>query len=209
MNEMTATRVKICGITCLEDALCAVEAGADALGFVFYDKSPRCLSAPEAGKIVASLPPFVTTVGLFVNEAPDRVRRIMTTAGLQVVQLHGDESPADCGALAPWPVIKALRVRGAASLEGIDDYPVRALLLDAWSAGGYGGSGERFDWDLLAGLKPRVPLILAGGLNPDNVAEAVARVRPYAVDVSSGVEKSPGRKDRQRIINFIKQVKNR
>lgn len=206
---MQLTRVKICGITKLEDALCAVEAGADALGFVFYEKSPRYITPLKAQRIVSALPPFVTTVGLFVNEPQDKIRRIMTLARLQVVQLHGDEKPEDCRDLEPWQVIKALRVKNADSLVGADEYPVDALLLDAWSGNQYGGSGKRFDWDLLTDLNARVPLVLAGGLSPDNVAEAVARVRPFAVDVSSGVEESPGRKDHQKIINFIKQVKNR
>lgn len=206
---MQLTRVKICGITKLEDALCAVEAGADALGFVFYEKSPRYITPLKAQRIVAALPPFVTTVGLFVNKPQDNIRRIMTQARLQVVQLHGDEKPEDCRDLEPWQVIKALRVKNAESLVGADEYPVDALLLDAWSGNQYGGSGKSFDWDLLTDLNARVPLVLAGGLGPDNVAEAVARVRPFAVDVSSGVEESPGRKDHQKIINFIKQVKNR
>lgn len=205
---MATTRVKICGITTLEDALCAVDAGADALGFVFYEKSPRYITPLKAQRIVAALPPFITTVGLFVNMPVAKIEQIMTMTRLQIIQLHGDESPDECNGFGPWPVIKALPVRNAESLKGISAYQVRALLLDAWSGKQYGGSGRCFDWQLLKDLNRRTPLILAGGLNPDNVAEAIAQVAPYGVDVSSGVESTPGRKDHQRIVQFIRQVKN-
>jgi phosphoribosylanthranilate isomerase len=201
------TRVKICGITNVEDAIQAVEAGADALGFVFYEKSPRCVTPSQVQKIIAELPPFVTTVGLFVNEEIPQVRRIMTGARLDVVQLHGDEAPEDC-IIEPLRVIKALRVKNAASLKGTDRYQVSALLLDAWSDKGYGGTGEQFDWQLVRQLTANRPLILAGGLSPANVAIAVQEVRPYAVDVSSGVEVEPGKKDHQQVAEFIRQVRN-
>lgn len=204
---MAITRVKICGITTLEDALCAVDAGADALGFVFYEKSPRYITPLKAQRIVAALPPFVTTVGLFVNTLREKIEQIMTMTRLQVIQLHGDEIPDDCKGFEPWPVIKALQVKDAASLKGITEYQVNALLLDAWSGKQYGGSGRCFDWQLLKDLNREIPLVLAGGLNPDNVAEAIGQVAPYGVDVSSGVEASPGRKDHQLIVEFIRQVK--
>ena len=204
---METPRVKVCGITDLADAQAVVAAGADALGFVFYEKSPRCVATEKAAEIVAALPPFVTTVGLFVNAGQDVISSTMMTAGLDVAQLHGDETPADCR-LAPWRTIKALRVKNADSLHSAADYPVSALLLDAWSDDAYGGTGKQFDWQLVQQLNSQCPVILAGGLNPDNVAAAIATAKPYAVDVSSGVELSPGRKDIEKVNKFIQQVRN-
>ncbi len=204
---MALTRVKICGITNHDDAHCAVAAGADALGFVFYDKSPRCISAAAAAEIVATLPPFVTTVGLFVNAAAGEVERTIEIARLNIAQLHGDEQPADC-AILNVPVIKAVRVKSAGSLSNVGAFRVAALLLDAWNDDRYGGTGETFDWQLAQKLTAGQPLILAGGLTPDNVAAAIATVNPYAVDVSSGVERSPGIKDHDKIYQFIEQVRN-
>ncbi len=200
------TRIKICGITNIEDALAAVEAGADALGFVFYDKSPRFVSPIEVQKIIAELPPFVVRVGLFVNEPEVQIRRIMAAAELDVVQLHGDEPPENC-LFEPLRVIKALRVRDAASLEGADRYQVSALLLDAWCDENYGGTGKSFDWQLAKRLTGKRPLILAGGLNPENVIDAVRLVKPYAVDVSTGVENAPGVKDADKIRAFCAAVR--
>ncbi|OEU73071.1 MAG: N-(5'-phosphoribosyl)anthranilate isomerase [Desulfuromonadales bacterium C00003093] len=204
---MANTRVKICGITNVEDALQAVEAGADALGFVFYHRSPRFVTPREVQKIIAELPPFVTTVGLFVNEPLPRIRRTMAAARLDVVQLHGDESPEDC-LIEPLRVIKALRIKDAASLEGAARYQVSALLLDAWSDEHYGGTGLSFDWQLVRRLTGKRPLILAGGLTPENVVAAVRQVKPYAVDVSSGVEAAPGKKDHRKVAEFICRVRN-
>ena len=204
---MANTRIKICGITNIEDAIQAVEAGADALGFVFYDKSPRFVTPHEVVKIVAELPPFVTSVGLFVNEPIARIRKAMAAARLDVVQLHGDELPADCQ-IDCLPVIKALRVKDAASLQGAERYQVAALLLDAWSDEHYGGTGLSFDWQLARRLTGMRRLILAGGLNPENVSDAVRQVKPYAVDVSSGVEMHPGKKDHQKVAEFICRVRN-
>ncbi len=201
------TRVKICGITNLEDALQAVEAGADALGFVFYRKSPRCVSAEQVRDITAQLPPFVARVGLFVNALPEWIEQTMDVAGLNLIQLHGDETPEQCH-FSRYPVVKALRVKDAGSLIGADAYPVAGLLLDAWSDDAYGGTGHSFDWQLARNLTAARPLILAGGLNPDNVAAAVRTVEPYAVDVSSGVELEPGRKDHEKVRKFIEQVRN-
>ncbi|NCO52804.1 MAG: phosphoribosylanthranilate isomerase [Deltaproteobacteria bacterium] len=199
-------RVKICGITTVEDALAAVAAGADALGFVFYPPSPRAITTEQAAAIIAALPPFVTSVGLFVNQSRDLIEQTATFCGLDLLQLHGDESAEDC--LIPGRrVIKALRVKDATSLQRAADYRVCGLLLDAWQEQLYGGSGQSFDWALLKEFALRQPVILAGGLTPHNVAAAVETVRPYAVDVSSGVEVAPGKKDHAKLAEFIRQVK--
>lgn len=206
-NRPLAVRVKVCGITIVEDALHAIAMGADALGFVFYPRSPRHIEVEQARRIIAQLPPFVASVGLFVNADGEFVRSTIARCNLDVVQLHGDESPDQCR-YDGVKVIKALRVRNAASLEGIDQYPVAALLLDAWSEDAYGGTGQLGRWDLAAQVAKQRPVILAGGLNKDNVAEAIATVHPYAVDVSSGVEIAPGRKDAQLVGDFIYAAKH-
>jgi phosphoribosylanthranilate isomerase len=199
-------KVKICGITSVADALQATACGADALGLVFYSRSPRCVTQAQARVIIAALPPFVTTVGLFVNEAPERIRDIAEICGLDVIQLHGDEGPSACD-YSPRRTIKALRVKEAASLTGHEKFPTSALLLDAWVADAYGGTGETFNWDLAAGVARQRPVILAGGLTVQNVAEAVRSVHPYAVDVSSGVEAAPGKKDPEKVAAFIRRAK--
>lgn len=204
---MAVTRVKICGITNLADAKGAVAAGADALGFVFYPPSPRYVAPERVADIVAALPPFVTTVGLFVNAPAVKIHQIMVQTGLQLIQLHGDETPAQCHLHPPYPVIKALQVRDEESLSHLDAYPVAAFLLDAWSDEHYGGTGRQFDWQLVSRATLNKPIILAGGLTPANVATAVQLVKPYAVDVSSGVEREPGRKDLTRVAQFIEQVR--
>lgn len=198
-------RVKICGITNVDDARHAAACGADAVGLVFFAKSPRCVEPEQARQIVAALPPLVAAVGLFVNETSARIREIATFCGLSALQLHGDERPQAC-LLPPWRVIKALRVRDGSSLTGLESWPVSALLLDAWQEGSYGGTGHRFDWSLAVNAAGP-PIILAGGLTPDNVAEAVRTVRPWAVDVSSGVEATPGRKDPAQVAAFIRKAK--
>jgi phosphoribosylanthranilate isomerase len=188
-------RVKICGITNLEDAALAVRLGVDALGFVLAP-SPRQVSPETVRDIVREIPPLVETVGVFVNEAPSRIREIMGFCGLDLAQLHGDESPDDCEALAP-RAIKAVRLRDESSLAAAAAYrgKVRALLLDSYVKGRRGGTGTTLDWDLAArGLQLGIPVILAGGLNPGNVGRAVSLVRPFAIDVNSGVEERPGRK---------------
>jgi len=200
------TKVKICGITSLDDALMAVEAGADALGFVFFEKSPRYLSPEVAARIIESIPPMVQVVGLFVNAELDFVNRTADSCGLDIVQLHGDESPAYCR-LVRRRVMKAFRVRGPESLVSLADYRVAAYLLDAYSPNAYGGTGESFDWDCAAAAKEQGAIVLAGGLNPGNIALAVAKVAPYAVDVSSGVESSPGCKDPEKVRRFIQEAK--
>ncbi len=206
VTDSMTTKIKICGITNIEDAFFAVEAGADALGFVFYEKSPRYASPETVKQIISVLPPFVTTVGLFVNATIETIEQTMQMTGINIIQLHGDETPEECD-FASHPVIKAVRVKDAGSLAGIERYSVSALLLDAWSDQQYGGTGESFDWQLARNLTGQLPLILAGGLNPDNVVEAIRVVKPYAVDVSSGVEKSPGKKDHDKIRKFIQQVR--
>lgn len=199
-------KVKICGITNLDDALTAVEAGADALGFVFYDKSPRCIAPEKAAAIISALPPFVVTVGLFVNADVDFINTTAHTCLLDKVQLHGDESAEFC-ALVTRPVVKVFRVRGEACLESMKDYRVSAYLLDAYSPDAYGGTGLTFNWEIAKKAKQFGPIILAGGLTPDNVRQAVDTVGPYAVDVSSGVEAAPGRKDPVKVREFIQNAK--
>ncbi|MBF0212777.1 MAG: phosphoribosylanthranilate isomerase [Magnetococcales bacterium] len=198
-------RVKICGITNGEDALAAVEAGADALGFVFYARSRRYVEPETVARILELLPPFVTVTGLFVNAGRDRIRATNAICRLDAIQLHGDEAPGECRGL-PGRVIKAIRVGALEDLSGLERYPVQALLLDAKVADHYGGSGCAFDWSLISAYHPHVPLILAGGLHPDNVAAAVRQVRPYAVDVSSGVERAPGVKDHEKMAQFVRRV---
>ena len=199
-------RVKICGITSREDALHAAASGADALGFVFYDKSPRAVTPAQVRTIIAGLPPLVTCVGLFVNEAPEQVRAIAEQCGLDVIQLHGDEDPVACH-YPPHRVVKALRVRDAQSLADHGAYQVSALLLDAWVPESYGGTGHLGNWELAETVARQRPVILAGGLTPENVAAAVRQVRPYGVDVSSGVESEPGKKDPEKVARFIRMAK--
>ena len=205
-SDRDIVRVKICGITRVEDALRAIACGADALGFVFHPESPRYLQIEQARDIIAELPPFVTTVGLFVNAAPETVRQTVAACRIDAVQYHGDESPAEC-ALAPVRAIKALRVRDAGSLSGHHAYTTGALLLDAWSPAAYGGTGETFEWSLAETVARDRTVILAGGLTAENVAEAISVVRPFAVDVSSGVESKPGVKDLAKMTDFIAAVK--
>ena len=200
------TRVKICGITDLADALDAIAAGASALGFVFYKPSPRYVSPQLAADIIRQLPPFVTTVGLFVNASQAEVIQVLEQTGIDLLQFHGDEPEVFCRGFAR-PYIKAFRVRpGLDVMQQVALYPsARGVLLDAYRPGVPGGTGEVFDWALIpAALAPQV--ILAGGLNADNVAEAISQVTPYAVDVSGGVEAAPGRKDRARINAFMAAV---
>jgi phosphoribosylanthranilate isomerase len=199
-------KVKICGITERDDALHAAACGADALGFVFYAASPRRVTPAQARAIIADLPPFVTRVGLFVNEDPGRIREIAGQCGLDALQLHGDELPQDCR-LPPYRVIKGSRPRRPEELEPLAEYPVSALLIDAAVPGQFGGTGQRADWELARRLTERQRVILAGGLSPENVADAVRQVRPYGVDVSSGVESAPGKKDPERVARFIRTAK--
>jgi len=199
-------RIKICGITNLEDALAAVEAGADALGFVFYEKSPRFINPVRAAEIIAKLPPFIQTVGLFVNEEVEKINWSADYCGLDLVQLHGDESPEDCLEVNR-RVIKAFRMQNSVSIEPLKNYQVCSYLLDAWCPDCYGGTGKSFNWEMAAAAGQYGRIILAGGLAPENVAEAIVAVRPYAVDVSSGVESAPGKKDREKVREFIRKAK--
>ena len=204
------TRTKICGITRSEDGSNAARAGADAIGLVFYPKSPRNVGLQQAQAIARALPPFVSTVALFVNPSEAEVAAVLQTVRPDVLQFHGEEPPAFCRSFGV-PYLKAFRVRpGGDLLQSAAPYDdAQGWLLDAWSAAAHGGTGERFDWDLIPPDLP-CPLILAGGLTPDNVAEAVRRVRPWAVDVSSGVEAGgvQGIKDAAKVAAFIKEVAN-
>ena len=202
-----ALRIKICGITREEDAWAAVDAGADALGFVFVPGTPRFIEPERAASITRHLPPFVSCVGLFVNADPALIRAAVTEARLDTVQLHGDESP-EVGLLLRGQVrvIQAFRVQGPEILLQLPNYrkSADAWLLDAYVPGAAGGTGARFDWNLAVEARELGhPLILAGGLKPENIADAVRQVRPFAVDVSSGVEISPGRKDFEKVQKLI------
>ena len=200
-------RIKICGITRPEDAAAAVAAGADALGFVFYAPSPRHVSAEKAATIIRNLPPFVTTVGLFVNAGADEVRAVLDMAPLSLLQFHGDESNGFCAGFGrPW--IKALAVKPDQDLPGvIAAYPdASGILLDAWHPDLRGGTGHTFDWASFPAQSGK-PLILAGGLTPDNVRQAIRQTRPYAVDVSGGVEMAKGIKDARLIDAFVAEAR--
>ena len=199
-------KIKMCGITNVDDARVAVEAGADALGFVMYRKSPRFVEPAVVKAIVAGLPPFMLPVGVFVNEEPARVRTLMDECGLALAQLHGDETAPYCQDLGR-PVLKALRLKDRGTFLALAEFSeranVRGFLIDAFSDQAYGGTGRTVDWGLAQEVAQSMPVVLAGGLTPVNVAEAIARVRPYGVDVSSGVELSPGKKDHRKVKAFI------
>ncbi len=199
------TRIKICGITNLVDAQLAVELGADALGFIFYRQSKRSIAPALAAEICAALPPFVAKVGVFVNESEAAIMKTLADCQLDVIQLHGEELPGFCRRF-PVKVIKAIRVRDMASLPAAKEYDVDALLLDTYTAEQRGGTGQTFDWKLAQQAKMllRPPIVLSGGLTPENVGEAIRRVEPFAVDVASGVEAEPGRKDPEKLRRFFK-----
>jgi phosphoribosylanthranilate isomerase len=200
-------RVKICGITSREDAWAAVEAGADALGFILVKGTPRYIEPEVAAVIAAQMPPFVATVGVFIDRTPEEIDRIVSASGLSLAQLHGKESPAECQRLRV-PFVKAIRVQGERDLEALRIYPqARAFLLDTYVADRPGGTGRTFPWEIAAKAASEARVILSGGLTPDNVALAVTQVRPYAVDVSSGVEAYPGRKDHRKVREFIEQAR--
>ncbi len=200
-------RVKICGITRLEDLHAACNAGADALGFVFYEKSPRHVSIETAAALVRSLPPFVQSVGLFVNADPAEIETVLKSVSLDLLQFHGDETPDQCTRYRR-PFLKAVRVKADTDLLkcATDFEAARGLLLDAYVPGVPGGTGERFDWSLIPNDLSK-PVVLSGGLDPGNVAAAVRTVQPWAVDVSSGVEASKGIKDAQKMAQFIANAK--
>jgi len=200
------TRIKICGISRVEDVMDAVHSGADALGLVFYDKSPRYVTIEQAVEITEVIFPFVTLVGLFVNASAETVRTVLAAVPLDVLQFHGEETPAFCAQFGR-PYLKAIRVKAGVDLVqcAADFAGAQGLLLDAYVEGKHGGTGSSFDWGLIPHDLP-LPVILSGGLHAGNVAEAIKQVRPYAVDVSSGVEISKGVKDGAKIAAFINQV---
>lgn len=201
-----STRVKICGLTRSQDVEAAVAAGADALGFVFYEPSPRAVTIAEAERLVRSVPAFVSVVGLFVNPSEAQVREVLEALPLDLLQFHGDEAPEFCAQFKRrW--IKAIRVRNREQVASAFRHYREAsgLLVDAWDPERYGGTGKSFNWELIPSERP-LPLILAGGLSSDNVFRAVEQVKPWAVDVSGGVECSKGIKDSEKIYDFIKEV---
>lgn len=204
-------KIKICGITNQEDASIAVSAGADALGFVFYRKSPRYVEPAVAKQIIAALPPLITAVGVFVNEEPKVVRDLMESCGLAIAQLHGDETAAYCRELAR-PILKAIRLKDRGDLLALAEFRgragVRGFIVDSHTDKAYGGTGLKTDWALAAEAARAAAVLLAGGLTSDNVIQAVRTVRPYGVDVSSGVESAPGKKDRQKILAFVQAVRS-
>lgn len=201
------TKIKICGITNLADAQMAVEAGADAIGFIFYEKSPRFVTIQQAAEISKQLPPFLMRVGVFVNAPEEFVFRAMSEIGLSMLQFHGNETPEYCAKFGLMSM-KAFPMRNEESLEKIPNYQTDAYLLDAYMENALGGTGKTFNWELaVEAQKFGKPIFLSGGLTPENVADAVKKVQPFAVDVSSGVEKSPGKKDAGKVKAFIAAVK--
>ncbi len=200
-------KVKICGITNIEDAKSAMSSGADALGFVFAP-SPRRITDVAAGEIIGELPPSLLSVGVFVNEQSARVKEIIKRCNLSAVQFHGEESPDYCAHFENVKVIKAFRVKDSDSLKSLSDYNVDAFLLDAYARGEAGGTGTNFDWNLVSSLRDcSKPIVLSGGLLVENVEEAIKIVKPYAVDVSTGVESRPGEKDPKLVEEFIRKAK--
>ena len=200
-------RTKVCGITRLADARAAVRAGSDFLGFVFYAKSPRFIPAARARRIARTVPPRVKKVGVFVNAAAEEVKRTAAACRLDLLQFHGEETPAYLRRFRGYRTIKAVRVKGAASLQRLSRYPADFFLFDAFHEKAFGGTGRTFDWALLKRLKSlRRPFFISGGLTPDNIGALLERVRPYGVDVSSGVEVRPGKKSARLIRRFIRQV---
>jgi len=206
MSLNIAPRIKVCGLTRAEDVQAAVAAGVDAIGLVFYPESPRHVTIAQAVTLCREIPPFVTIVGLFVNASRAEVHRVVESVPLNLLQFHGDETVDQCEGFG-LPYLRAARVRpGVDLLEFASQFPsARALLLDTWTPA-YGGSGESFDWSLVPASCP-LPVILSGGLTPDNVAEAIRQVRPVAVDVSSGVESAKGIKDAAKIRAFVSAVR--
>ena len=205
---MNRTRVKICGITLVEDAVSAVNAGADAIGLVFYAPSPRAVTIVQAQQIVAAMPPFVSVVGLFVNAKQTEIESVLSKVRLDILQFHGDESASDCQQIN-LPYYKAIRVKAESNLLQYEAEfkSAKALLLDTYSDAAVGGTGQVFDWGLIPKNLSK-PVILAGGLTAENVASAIRQVRPYAVDVSGGVEQNKGIKDAAKIAAFMRGVSN-
>jgi phosphoribosylanthranilate isomerase len=202
-----SVKVKICGITCVADGLAAAEAGADMIGLMFAEKSPRHISLKVAAEIASAVPPFVMKVGVFVNPTEELVMRAISECGLSLLQFHGDETPEFCTQFGLM-CMKAFRIRDAESLKELPKFQTDAYLLDAYSPEARGGTGEKFNWDLaIEAQKFGKPIFLAGGLTPENVADAVRKVNPFGVDVSSGVESAPGKKDTAKVRTFIAAVR--
>jgi phosphoribosylanthranilate isomerase len=206
MVNNNQVKVKVCGMTNLKDTLVAVEEGADAVGFIFYKKSPRSVTMKLVREIVLELPPFVDTVGVFVDETAEQINKIADYCNLDMVQLHGDESPTFCKRMRR-RVIKAFRVKDMQSVKKLSNYQVSGFILDTFSESLHGGTGKVFDWNLALPAKKFGPVIMAGGVTPNNVRQAIQRVRPYGVDVCSGVESEPGIKDHKKIRSFLKNAK--
>jgi phosphoribosylanthranilate isomerase len=200
-------KVKICGITDIDDAYSAAELGVDALGFIFYPKSQRYVTPAKVKEIIRKLPHEIVRVGVFVNHEIEEVKEIARFCGLHLIQLHGDESPEYCAQFPMSSLIKAVSCQTEEEIRELRNYPVSAILVDARDAGQYGGTGKISDWRLAVKVKEIHPLILAGGLNRENIREAIERVRPQAVDINSGVEISPGRKDPNKIREIMKIVR--
>ncbi len=202
------TRIKICGITNKKDALDAAALGVDILGFVFYAKSKRYVEPRTVGDIANELPPYIGKVGVFVNEAKDKVLQIAEDTALDILQFHGDETPDYCdGFRDKYKVIKAFRLKDKKGLKKINDYDTDFILLDTYKTDSVGGTGETFDWGILKDFEILKPVILSGGLNPSNVAKAIKEIAPYGVDVSTGVEDAPGKKDLKLMKKFVENVR--
>lgn len=200
-------KIKICGITNGRDALWAEKLGVDALGFIFAE-SPRRVYPRAVEKIISLLPPFISRVGVFVNEDKEKVREIAQICSLTSLQFHGEESPSYCQEFKEWKVIKSFRVKDEEILKEIPQYKVDAYLLDTYSVNKHGGTGRTFNWEIAQKVKKLgVPIILSGGLNLENITQGITKVKPYAVDVSSGVEKEPGKKDHQKLKDFVKKIR--
>ena len=200
-------QVKICGITNKEDALCAAGCGAAALGFIFYPPSPRYIKPEDARKIISDLPKEVVNVGVFVNEKVDEIKRVMKYCGLDMIQLHGDESPEFCREFPAFQVIKAVELKNDDDLNHAYSYGVAAILVDSRHAGLYGGTGRKANWKLACRTKNKKPLILSGGLHENNIAEALQTVAPAALDINSGVESEPGGKDHAKLARIFEIIR--
>jgi phosphoribosylanthranilate isomerase len=203
---MGRVKTKICGVRTLDEAAAALDAGADALGFNFWPRSPRYVDPRTAREIARSVSPFASLIGVFVNEEARRVEDLFADVGLGAVQLHGDETPEFCAGINSIKIIKAFRVGDDFDIQVIRRYPISMALLDTRIKGSYGGTGKRFDWRVAVEANQVLPVILAGGLSIENVAEAIQHVKPYAIDVCSGVESEPGRKDLKKLREFMAAV---
>ena len=197
------TQIKICGITNTQDALVAAQCGAAALGFIFYPPSPRYIKPSDAKKIISTLPDKLVKVGVFVNEKPENIKKIMEYCPLDMIQLHGDESPEYCRQFSSSIIIKAVELKSRDDLKRSLDYDVAAILMDSRQGDLYGGTGKKSNWELACRVKNKKPLILSGGLNAENIAEALKTVAPAALDINSGVESSPGKKDHKKLVHIF------